>query len=118
MKMETLEAIATRRSNRRFKPDPIPQDVLEKILNAGIMAPSGKNRQSWRFVVLSVESWHKKQEFNRQDAKIAKSASVFAWRSLRLRGFQRFWFRLVPAQNDSAGGAVRSRGCTRSHLLP
>jgi nitroreductase len=103
MKMETLEAIATRRSNRRFKPDPIPQDVLEKILNAGIMAPSGKNRQSWRFVVLSVESWHKKQEFNRQDAKIAKSARVFAWRSLRLRGFPRFWFRLVRVRGYEIG---------------
>jgi nitroreductase len=50
--METLEAIATRRSNRRFKSDPIPQDVLEKILNAAIMAPSGKNRQPWRFIVV------------------------------------------------------------------
>ena len=50
--METLEAIATRRSNRQFRADPIPQDVLEKILNAAIMAPSGKNRQPWRFVVV------------------------------------------------------------------
>ena len=50
--MDALEAIATRRSNRRFKADPIPQDVLEKILNAAIMAPSGKNRQPWRFVVV------------------------------------------------------------------
>jgi nitroreductase len=50
--MDTLEAIATRRSNRRFKADPIPQDVLEKILNAAIMAPSGKNRQPWCFVVV------------------------------------------------------------------
>ena len=41
--MDMLEAIATRRSNRKFKADPIPQDVLEKILNAAIMAPSGKN---------------------------------------------------------------------------
>jgi len=50
--MDTLEAIATRRSNRRFKADPIPQDALDKILNAAIMAPSGKNRQPWRFVVV------------------------------------------------------------------
>jgi F420 biosynthesis protein FbiB-like protein len=50
--MDTLEAIATRRSNRRFRADPIPQDVLEKILNAAIMAPSGKNQQPWRFVVV------------------------------------------------------------------
>jgi nitroreductase len=52
MTMDTLEAIATRRSNRRFKADPVPRDVLEKILNAAIMAPSGKNRQPWRFVVV------------------------------------------------------------------
>jgi F420 biosynthesis protein FbiB-like protein len=50
--MDTLEAIATRRSNRRFKADPISQDVLNKILNAAIMAPSGKNQQPWRFVVV------------------------------------------------------------------
>jgi F420 biosynthesis protein FbiB-like protein len=50
--MDTLEAIATRRSNRRFRADPIPQDVLEKILNAAIMAPSGKNQQPWRFVIV------------------------------------------------------------------
>jgi F420 biosynthesis protein FbiB-like protein len=50
--MDTLEAIATRRSNRRFRADPIPQDVLDKILNAAIMAPSGKNQQPWRFVVV------------------------------------------------------------------
>jgi nitroreductase len=51
--METLEAIATRRSIRHFKSDPIPQEVLEQILQAGVMAPSGKNRQPWRFVVVS-----------------------------------------------------------------
>ena len=50
--MDTLEAIATRRSIRHFKSDPIPQDILARILNAGIMAPSGKNRQPWRFVVV------------------------------------------------------------------
>jgi nitroreductase len=60
--METLEAIATRRSNRKFKADPIPQDVLEKILNAAIMAPSGKNRQPWRFVVVRE---HKRGEMIR-----------------------------------------------------
>ena len=41
-----------RRSNRQFRAYPIPQDMLEKILNVAIMAPSGKNRQPWRFVVV------------------------------------------------------------------
>ena len=64
--METLEAIATRRSNRQFRADPIPQDVLEKILNAAIMAPSGKNRQPWRFVVVRED---KRERDGRADAR-------------------------------------------------
>jgi nitroreductase len=50
--MNTLEAISQRRSIRRFKPAPIPDDALETILTAGIQAPSGKNRQPWHFVVV------------------------------------------------------------------
>jgi nitroreductase len=53
--MNTLEAIAARRSIRRFKDKPLPPDVLEKILLAGTQAPSGKNRQPWRFVVVQGE---------------------------------------------------------------
>lgn len=53
--MNTLEAIANRRSIRRFKPDPLPDDVLRKILTAGLQAPSGKNRQPWHFVVVQGE---------------------------------------------------------------
>jgi nitroreductase len=50
--MNTRKAIATRRSVRKFKPDPIPDEALTAILTAGIQAPSGKNRQPWRFVVV------------------------------------------------------------------
>jgi len=51
--MNTLEAIAARRSIRRFKPGPLPEGALEKILSAGIKAPSGHNRQPWRFTVVA-----------------------------------------------------------------
>lgn len=53
--MNTLEAIAARRSIRKFKDAPIPDDALQAILTAAIQAPSPKNRQSWRFVVVSGE---------------------------------------------------------------
>lgn len=53
--MNTLEAIAARRSIRKFKDTPLPDDLLQKILIAGIQAPSGKNRQPWRFVVVKEE---------------------------------------------------------------
>ena len=53
--MNTLEAIAERRSIRKFKPDPLPEETLRTIINAGIQAPSGKNRQPWRFVIVKED---------------------------------------------------------------
>jgi nitroreductase len=50
--METMEAISRRRSIRRFKDTPVPRELVEKVLAAAILAPSAKNRQPWRFVVL------------------------------------------------------------------
>jgi nitroreductase len=50
--MNTLEAIASRRSIRSFKATPIEEEKLRKILLAAAQAPSGKNRQPWRFVLV------------------------------------------------------------------
>jgi nitroreductase len=47
-----LEAIAARRSIRRFKSIPVPEDALNAVLTAASQAPSGKNRQPWRFIVV------------------------------------------------------------------
>ena len=53
--MNTLEAIAQRRSIRAFQDTPLPDDVLHQILHAGTLAPSGKNRQPWRFYVIKED---------------------------------------------------------------
>ncbi|MCS7286733.1 MAG: nitroreductase family protein [Anaerolineae bacterium] len=50
--MDTYEAIVSRRSIAKFKPDPIPHEVLEKILSAALWAPSKMDLQNWYFVVL------------------------------------------------------------------
>jgi len=47
-----LELIKTRRSIRKYKPDSVPDDVLQKILEAAQWAPSGENAQPWRFIVI------------------------------------------------------------------
>ena len=52
IEMDILPEILKRRSIRKFKPDPVEKDVIERILEAGRLAPSAKNRQTWRFVVL------------------------------------------------------------------
>ncbi len=46
------EAMFTQRAIRRFKKDPIPDDVLEDIMQATIRAPNGGNTQPWRFILV------------------------------------------------------------------
>lgn len=50
--MDTLEAIRTRRSIRRFQQKPVPDAVIEQLLAAAMSAPSARNSQPWHFVVL------------------------------------------------------------------
>lgn len=45
------DAILERRSIRRYKEDKIPRETVEKIIKAGMAAPSSKNRQPWKFIV-------------------------------------------------------------------
>lgn len=50
--MNTLDAITTRRSTRKFRSAPIEQEKLDKVLEAGRHAPSGGNCQTCHFVVV------------------------------------------------------------------
>jgi len=53
--MNTLEAIAGRRSIRKFKDTTVSDEMIETILKAAVQAPSGKNCQPWRFVVVKED---------------------------------------------------------------
>ena len=62
-----FDIISTTRSMRRLKPDPVPDALIVKILEAGIRAPNGGNSQTWHFVVVkdekikkAVQVWYKK----------------------------------------------------------
>jgi nitroreductase len=50
-----LELVKKRRSIRRFKPDPIPDEYVDKIIEAARWAPSGFNTQPWEFIVIKDE---------------------------------------------------------------
>src|SRR6266446_6704418 len=49
---DLFEIIRTTRSMRRLKPDPVSNELIRKILEAGVCAPSGGNMQRWRFLVI------------------------------------------------------------------
>jgi nitroreductase len=50
--LDVFEAIYSLRAMRRLKPDPVPDELIWKVLDAAIRAPSGGNRQPWRFLVV------------------------------------------------------------------
>ena len=50
--MDVYQCIRSRRTVREFKPDPVPEDVILKILQAARWAPSSSNTQAWHFIVI------------------------------------------------------------------
>lgn len=51
-----IQTIVDRRSIRKYKADNVPQSMIEEIIKAGTLAPSSKNRQPWKFVVVTGDS--------------------------------------------------------------
>jgi nitroreductase len=66
---DLFEIMRTTRSMRRRKPDPVPNELIRKILEAAVCAPSGGNMQQWRFLVI-------------RDAKVKETVGAYykrAW---------------------------------------
>ena len=64
---DLFEIMQTCRSMRRLKPDPVPDELITRILEAGTSAPNGGNFQRWRFLVIkdrkikeAVQVWYKR----------------------------------------------------------
>ncbi len=57
--MDAIECIKTRMSIRRFKPDPVPKEILLDVLNTARWSPSYKNSQPWKIAIVSGEKKEK-----------------------------------------------------------
>lgn len=66
--MNTLESIKTRHSIRKYKSDPVPQELLNKIIDAGLYAPSGMGRQAT--IILSVTNKEVRDQLSKLNARI------------------------------------------------
>jgi nitroreductase len=77
--MDFYEVIKTRRSVRSFAVKPIPDDVLERVLNAARIAPSGSNRQPWKFIVVRDQALKDKLVISCHDQRfLAQAPAVIA----------------------------------------
>ena len=68
MKTEFLDMLLTRRSVRAYKPDPVPEALLEEVLRAGTYAPTGGGRQSP--VLVAVTAKAARDEISRLNAAV------------------------------------------------
>jgi len=87
---DLFEIIRTTRSMRRLKADPVPPDLIRKILEAGVCAPSGGNMQRWRFLVV-------------QDAQVKQTVGAL---------YRRAWDEVVAPRyraGEPAPGTSRDR---------
>lgn len=77
--MDVREAIKKRRSIRRFKPDPVPDEFIIQILESGRLAPSGSNTQPWRFILVKdVETRKKLQAASYNQRHVGQAPVIIA----------------------------------------
>ncbi len=60
-----LEAIRSRRSIPKMKPDPVPREIIEQLLDAAVWSPNHRLTEPWQFFVLQGESKHRFAEIRR-----------------------------------------------------
>lgn len=86
--MDVFSCIATRHSTRKFKEEPVPQEVLDKVIEAGRQAPSGKYKNQSRFIVI-----RKKEVLQELIALVQQEFAKME---------------VTPENDDNFGGAIRA----------
>ena len=90
------EILTARRDVRRFRPDPIPADVLDRVLTAGHSAPSVGHSQPWRFIVVQDPAMRDRAAWMADQERLAQAAQLEPDASRRLLDLQLEGIREAP----------------------
>lgn len=101
-----MENILTRRSIRAFKNKEIPREELEQIVQAGLYAPSGQNRQTWKFTVVTDRE------------KIRKLAEVIG-RKLGRDGYDMYspQVLIIPSNEKENPHSMEDNACAMENMF-
>jgi nitroreductase len=89
--LSCIDKILGRRSVRRYKKEPVPREVKEKILEAGRLAPSAANRQPWHFVICEDQAAKEKLSKGKWCGFIKDSSFTVVGVSLPFDDISRRW---------------------------
>ncbi|WP_427385117.1 5,6-dimethylbenzimidazole synthase [Janibacter sp. G56] len=78
------DVVAGRRDIRRFRPDPVPEDLVERVLEAGHRAPSVGHSQPWRFIVVTDPATRDRAAHLADRARLAQAAHLSSERAARM----------------------------------
>ena len=125
--MDAMEAILTRRSTRRMKPDLPPRALVEQVIEAGRAAPSGSNSQTTHLIVITAPAVLKELAARVQAAFAAMDDDPGAYRSLRnsirLSKEGRYVFHygapllIVTANKRGYGNAIADSACCLENMM-
>lgn len=88
--------LAARRDIRRFRPDPVPPDLLRRVLGAGHQAPSVGHSQPWRFVVVTGQATRDRAALLADRERLRQAGQLTAERRARLLDLQLDGIREAP----------------------
>lgn len=103
--MELYDAMSTLRAVRRLRPEPIPADVLDRVLTAATWAPTGGNHQSWRIIAVT-------------DAALKQGLEDLYrphWEGY-IPGYQAHMQNMPPAERESSRKALESGTYLATHM--
>jgi len=78
--MDVFEVMQTARAMRKLKPDPVPEELIDRILEAAVCAPNGGNQQKWWFLVVTDPTI--KEQVQPYYAAALQEAHSYAYASL------------------------------------
>ena len=125
--METLEAILTRRSTRRYKDEMPDRELIEKVIEAGRYAPSGSNSQTTHFIVftdkkiLSELAETVKKEFSKMTSEEGTYVSLKHAINASKTGEYVFHYNapvlVVVANKKGYGNAMADSACALENMM-
>ena len=110
--METLDAILTRRSIRRYTQEPVPETVIAEILRAAMSAPSAGNQQPWQFVVIADRRLRHEIPTFHPYAQMLREApvAIVVCGDLRLESYRGYWIQDCSAATQNLLLAAHAKG--------
>jgi len=110
--MDAMEAILTRRSIRKYTDQPVADDLVTELLRAAMAAPSARNQQPWRFIVVRERDRLEAVAVAQPDAGMARNAQVaiVVCADLDLVESEGFWIQDCAAAVENLLLAAHSLG--------